>query len=650
MPFSVPGILANLKKTFRYKKVFLYFGLALLIVDVLSLSYFRILDRFELVTLDFRHSVRLLFPQKINPDIAIIEIGEDSLGFLGKWPLPRDYHASLIDVLRKSGARMIIFDILFCEPTDWDSVLAASAKKAGNVYFPFAFRLKERPVGGMFEAVNIDAPLIEDFKAASKGEGFINKVVDRDGKVRHIPLFARFGKNIYPSLAFEAACDYLEAGTAVSHFKNSRVSLKGSYVPLNEDGSVLINFAGRWESTFRHYSYLDVLVAQQELSEGKAPRVDLNSLKGKVCFVALTATGTQEIGAIPIQNNYPMVGVHANLFNMLTQGAYLSRLGRIGNLIILILLSLVIVMLIRRFKPYKAFFISIGIISLLFISAVLLFVFKGVWIDIACPALTLFGLYVSVTLSKYIGEVRAREKIQKELAVASSIQRCFLPEEVPSMAGLDIAASMKTAKEVGGDLYDFIKLGDTRLGVMIGDVSGKGIPAALFMAKVETLFKVYARSEGQPSRTLEMLNNEVARDERSGLFTTLAYAIFDVKLKTLFFSDAGHLPLLLIRGGDSEKLSMDDGMAIGVMDGINFSDRTVKLSTGDIVVFYTDGVSEARNIKGKELGVDRLIALVSQSRGLPAKGIIDLILDELRVFQGKALQHDDITVIVVKIC
>ncbi|MFA4842920.1 MAG: SpoIIE family protein phosphatase [Candidatus Omnitrophota bacterium] len=638
MPFDTPIAPKGLPRLINYKKIFLYLGLTLLIVDVLSLSYFRILDRFELVTLDFRYNVRLLFPQKINPDIALIEIGEDTLQALGQWPLPRDYHAVLVDVLKKFKARQIVFDVLFCEPTGWDPVLVKSVRAAGNCYFPYAFRLKEKTKNDFFDAVSIEAPLLKEFAAAAKGTGFINKITDIDGKVRKAPLFIRYNNELIPAMTLKAASDYLGREPKVEPGM------------LDRDGCVLVNFAGRWVDTFKHYSYLDILAADQELSEGKPPRIDLSELKGKVCFIGLTATGTQEIGPVAVQSDYPMLGIHANLFNMLTEGVRLKRLGRLGNLSILILLSLLSMFLISRFRPYVAFYMSLGVISLLFVSAVLLFAFKGIWADIVCPAITLFIIYLVFTLVKYIGEIRAREKIQKELAVASSIQRCFLPAEIPNIPGLDIAAAMKTAKEVGGDLYDFVKFSDNRFGVMIGDVSGKGIPAALFMAKVDTLFRVYTKSEDRPSKTIEMLNNEIASDERSGLFTTVAYAVIDAKQKKLIFSDAGHLPVILVRGENTERLSMEDGMAVGIMEGMTFSEKAVDLSKGDIIMFYTDGASEARDAKGNEFGIERLIDIVKLRRDSGAQQIVNFILKELKDFQGKAAQHDDITVILVKLC
>jgi len=650
MPHNITAIIKAFAKTKKHKKVLLFLGIIILIIDVLSVSYFRILDRFELVTLDFRYSLRSAFPQKVNPDITLIEIGEDTLGVLGVWPLPRDYHSSLIDVLNKFGTKMIVFDILFCEPTPWDDILIASTKKAGNVYFPFVFELEAKQQKGIPKAKGVDAPLLKGLKEASKGTGFINKLIDIDGKVRRAPLFAQFQGKRHSSLGLKIASDYIGINSdAISFDNKNKVLFADSKIPVDNNGTILLDFAGRWTDTFTHYSYIDILAADKELREGKTPRLDLNALKGKVCFVGLTATGTQELGPIPIENSYPMLGIHANLLNMLLEGSYLIRLSRVDNLAILIALIIGLLFLILRLRPYTAFLVSLGLIALLFMCSSLLFAFKGIWMDMVCPGVILFGVYLTVTIVKYIAEIKTREKIQKELAVAASIQKCFLPAEIPSIEGLDIAAEMKTAKEVGGDLYDFIKLDDRRLGVMIGDVSGKGVPASLFMAKVETLFKVYSKNESQPASVITKLNKEVSSDERSGLFTTLIYAVFDTENKQLLLSDAGHLPAVLVRKGKAEKVVLEGGMAIGIMEDETFMDKTITLSEGDIVVAYTDGISEAKDLKGNEFSIERLMSLLEENRQLSAADLLKRIISEVTRFQGKAIQHDDMTIVVAKV-
>lgn len=636
MPFNAIKNSKLFQKIDSYKKVLLSIGIALIIIDVLSISYFRIMDRFELVSLDFRYGFKLLFPQKINPDIVIIEIAEDTLGNLGNWPIPRDYHASLVDVLSKYKAKAIAFDILFCESTGWDGVFADAVKRAGNVYFPAGFKLTGKNLKGVIEAEAIDAPVIRALSSVARGVGHINKVVDIDGKVRRVPLFVRFNNTDYSTMALKIADDYSLADT------------RSMRIPVDENGAVLLNFAGRWADAFKHYSYYDVLASHQELSEGKKPRIDPAAFKDKICFVGLTATGTQELGPIPVESSYPMLGIHANLFNMITERSYIRRLGRTANLAVLIILSALLLLLLRRLKPFMAFFVSIGVIILLFMACILLFLVYGIWIDMACPGVMLFGVYLIITVNRYVGEIKIRERIQKELAVAASIQKCFLPAQVPAVEGLEIAVDMKTAKEVGGDLYDFIKLDGNKFGIMIGDVSGKGVPASLFMARIETLFKVYSKTEAKPSDVLSKLNKELAQDERSGLFTTLVYAVFDTKTKKLIFSDAGHQPMMTVQKGKAEKLSSDDGMALGIMEDATFSDKEIKLAKGDIVVIYTDGISEARDTKANEFGFERLMTLIEHSNHLSAQALLRLIIDEVRQFQGKAVQHDDMTIIVIK--
>jgi len=607
-----------------------------LFIAFLLISYFRLLDRLELITLDFRYALRPA--PAINEDIAFIEISEDSLKGLGRWPFPRDYHASLIDVLSQAGARMVIFDILFSESTAWDGVLAKSAEKSGRAYFPLAFRLPPEGKKAFLNATDIDGLLLEDLEDAAAGIGFINKLVDVDGKVRRVPVFIKFEDKIYSHLALKAACDYLN------------ILPKELNVPIDEKGATLVNFAGKWTDSFHHYSYVDILAAYHELKKGATPRMDLDELKGKVCFVGLTATGTHELGPVPLEKSYPMVGVHANLFNMVTEDAYLRRLNRVQNLTILIILAGLLFILIFGAKPMNALLIAAGAVFAVFIMAVSVFALGGIWIDVVCPSLTLFAVYLYVTLDKYISEIKKRLQIEKELAVASSIQQSFLPEETPKVEGLQITSRLTNAKQVGGDLYDFIKLDGNRLGVIIGDVSGKGMPAALFMAKVTSLFKVFAKSEPSPSQVLTKINEELASDYRSGLFVTLLYAIFDIDTKSLTFSSAGHLPLLVLpaKAGTIKDIDQEEGMAAGVMEDAEFTDTKVPLAKDDIVVMYTDGVTEAMDVKRREFGAEGLKKALNTARGLSAEATMEVMLKEVRRFQGKARQHDDITAIAIK--
>ena len=635
----------------KVKKSFLLLFIITLSVAFLLISYFRLLDRFELISLDFRYELRPNPPT--NQDIALIEISEDSLKTLGRWPFPRDYHANLIAVLGEAGARMVIFDILFSEPTAWDEALAKSAREFGKAYFSFAFRLEPAKHKGILKADSIDAPLLNNLSEASAGTGFINKLVDIDGKTRKVPLFVNFQDKLYPHLSLKAACDYLNIPLEPVIFDGRGALRVGEklVIPTDGRGAVLLNFVDRWVESFSHYSYLDILAAYYELKKGQTPRIDLGKLKGKVCFVGLTAAGTHELGPVPIEKSYPMLGVGATLFNMITEGTYLRRLSPLQNLGLLVVFSALFFLSILAARPLKGLLIAVGSISLIFILSTFLFALAGIWIDVVAPATTLMVIYLGVTLNRSIVEIKKRLQIEQELAVARSIQQSLLPEETPKIEGLDVASRIITAKEVGGDLYDVIGLDEDKLGIMIGDVSGKGIPAALFMAKVTTLFKIFARGQFSPAKVLKLINGELARDCRSGLFVTLLYAIFDKDKKSLIFSSAGHLPVVVLRTQDHniEVISHEEGMAAGIMEDVEFFDKEITLLKGDVVVLYTDGVTEAMDMKRHEFGIEGLKKSLQRPKNGSAQQILNLLLDNIRNFQGRAPQHDDITAILLDI-
>jgi sigma-B regulation protein RsbU (phosphoserine phosphatase) len=261
---------------------------------------------------------------------------------------------------------------------------------------------------------------------------------------------------------------------------------------------------------------------------------------------------------------------------------------------------------------------------------------------------TLVVFAVSV-IGRTIYEIRKREVIENELKIASQIQQSFLPPSLPQQKGLSLALYMKPAKAVGGDLYTFIPLKDDKIGVMVGDVSGKGTPAALFMAKVVSEFKFSARDRTDPSQVLTALNDSIASESTGGLFVTLSYVIFDVHSRKLILSNGGHLPLVVAGSSGSELVSAEGGMPVGVMEGASFSNLERPVRPGDCFAFYTDGVSEARNRKKEEYGIETLQKMITENRHLSAQGILDRTVRSLNQFMGKADQHDDITLIVVKI-
>ncbi len=243
-----------------------------------------------------------------------------------------------------------------------------------------------------------------------------------------------------------------------------------------------------------------------------------------------------------------------------------------------------------------------------------------------------------------------KERLVKELEIAKGIQQSFLPEKEPEIPGIDIAASNIPAKEVGGDFYDFIPIASDQWGLTIADVSGKGVPAALFMALSRTL--VRASTTGNPNIRdgIEKANDLICADARTGMFVTLFYAILDAKKKRLKYVNAGHNPPLLLRQPSGGTILLKaDGIALGVMDGIKLEEAEVQLEKGDLITLFTDGVTEAINEKEEQFGQQRLLETIEANRTLSAKEIVHKIQEAVADFSGDQPQFDDITLMIIKV-
>jgi HAMP domain-containing protein len=243
-----------------------------------------------------------------------------------------------------------------------------------------------------------------------------------------------------------------------------------------------------------------------------------------------------------------------------------------------------------------------------------------------------------------------KERIEKELEIARGIQQSFLPESAPLIEGIDIAGLNLPAREVGGDFYDYIPVGGGRWGIVIADVSGKGVPAALFMGLSRTLVRANAMAQASVSETLIRANDLITENERSSMFVTVFYGVLDPVLRTLTYVSAGHNAPFMIRTGRVDTIVLKaEGVALGVMPEIMLEEREIKLDAGDIVVLYTDGVTEAINREEEEFGVARLTAIAEQNRDRSAAEIIGEIKAGVIQYSEGQPQFDDITLIVVKV-
>ena len=245
-----------------------------------------------------------------------------------------------------------------------------------------------------------------------------------------------------------------------------------------------------------------------------------------------------------------------------------------------------------------------------------------------------------------------QERLAQEVRVARDIQTTLLPHAPPQLRGWDVAAAYRSARAVGGDFYDFWTLPNQTppepLGFVIADVSDKGVPAAMFMALSRSLMRAASLDGSPPATAVRRANTWITRDTESGMFVTLFYGLLDPPTGDLRYTNGGHNPPLLLRvDGTVEKLN-PTGMALGVIDDVRYRESQVALQVGDVLVCYTDGVTEAVNTQMDEYGVARLGDTVERVRHLHAEEIVDHILTDLHTHTGDLPAFDDVTLVVLK--
>src|SRR5215216_3639879 len=246
-------------------------------------------------------------------------------------------------------------------------------------------------------------------------------------------------------------------------------------------------------------------------------------------------------------------------------------------------------------------------------------------------------------------QAQERERIEQELKVARLIQQTLLPKHVPDLPGYQVAAYYQPAREVGGDFYDFLELDDGHLGLVVGDVTDKGVPAALVMATTRTMLRASAQRLDSPAEVLRQVNDVIAPDIPPNMFITCLYAILDTHSGKLRYANAGHdLPYLRHKGrpGDASELRAR-GMPLGLMPGMFYEEKEAVLEAGDSILFYSDGLVEAHDPHYEMFGFPRLQGFVGAHPG--GATMIDFLLKELARFVGDGWeQEDDITLVTLE--
>lgn len=650
--------MAKLDGQFNIKNIYLGLGASLF---VLVLSFSGFLDNFEAQTLDYRFLLR--GGQGIDSAIKIIEIDDESIKQFGRWPWPRGYFAGFMRILSSYKPKVIGFDILFSEEDlehpEYDELMVGETQRLGNVYYAMYLSGDQRVL--KFSEIlpqqqsqtDVTLPIAKLMEVAA-GVGLANMPASKDGKVRKVPLIIKHNDKIFPSLSLVVACAYLGCELSDIELNDKSINIKTAgriiKIPTDRHGNMLINYAGDFK-IFNRSSFYEIAAGYDRVKDD--PNQDnkkLVDLKDKIILLGLTATGSTDLRPAPFSNMYPGVGIHANIINNILQNRFLYKPDWYVTAAILILLGLAVSVLIPKKRPAVSIGILLGIFFGYKFLVLILFIFANVWIDVVGPGFVILFSYMAVVFNQFTTERFQKQLIENELKIASDIQQSLLPKTLPSKAGIQIAVRSISAKHVGGDLYDFVDLGDSKVGIMIGDVSGKGVPAAIYMARTVGEFRSRASVYNQPSKMLSTLNDILSKESLSNMFVTLLYIIVDLSINKFVFSNGGH-NAILYKAVDTDKIKTVDakeGAPLGVIDGVVFSDEVVDFKSGDLVTLFTDGINEARNKLKSEFGNERLERFIIENKNEHAQQLADSLIENIKQFSKGTLQHDDMTLIIIK--
>jgi serine phosphatase RsbU (regulator of sigma subunit)/CHASE2 domain-containing sensor protein len=374
--------------------------------------------------------------------------------------------------------------------------------------------------------------------------------------------------------------------------------------------------------------------------------------RGERC--ALPVPGTRQSF---IRDSISGVYIQATAVNNLIRSEDLREFGRLGSGLAAFALAALAVAAALALGPAGAALAFLGLASLWTAGATVAF-HQALALPLVEPlatAMVALGATIGYRLlvaDRIMAAQRERQRAHEaEMASAAAIQRAMLPRGasggvVPER--LDIFAHMTPAREVGGDLYDIVKLDDNRVAITIGDVCGKGIPASLFMAITQTVMRLVVRTGHDLQTEVKTANELLVANNTEEMFTTLFCGVIDAAAGTLTYCNCGHNPPLLLRqGADAFEALRNCGPPLAVMDDINYVPRTLALAPGDLLLLYTDGVTEAEDPQAAQFGMKRLQDAILETRGATARAVVEHLAARVAAFANGAAQSDDITCVAV---
>ena len=541
------------------------------LVDILSRDGARVIG-FDIVFSEPDENSQLALIQQFGQKVEALAIKDPQLvDFIRESRKNADNDLALTNAIKNASAAVVLGYFFHMSEADLGYRLEQSAIDqqlqgiSASKYALIMSKAQDMSVVPFLRAYAPESNL-EMFTEVAASSGYFSVKSDPDGVVRWMPLMIQGGEDLFPPLAVLCAWHYLgkpQLTVQVGRYGVEGIQMGQRFIPTDETGQLLINYLGP-AHTFPHVSISDIL-------SGKVAR---GTFADKIVLVGATAMGAHDLRSTPLSPVYPGVEIAATVMDNILRQHFFTRtpLGEelrparhhcTGS-----------ADRDRRAaaEPSQGPWAAAGLFILYIFIACGLFIRAGVWLNIVYPLLALATNYTVITLYYYVTEHLEKGKMDEELKVARDIQMSMLPAKAPTIEGFAIAARCIPAREVGGDFYDFIEVPTNgmgeRLGIIIGDVSGKAISGALVMAASRSIFRILTEAYTSVEELMAIGNTLLKRDIKKGMFVALAYTVWDSQHKTLTLSNAGQTQPILCPSDGSKPVYVDtpgDKFPLGIV-------------------------------------------------------------------------------------
>jgi phosphoserine phosphatase RsbU/P len=647
------------------------------------------------------------FAPPYDDDVVHVDLNNASLRALKDYHPTRGHYARVIRNLGAMRVAVQMCDIIFAGETnpENDRQLMEATRRSPDVVFGMAFRLSAAPMpkdeiedpeardylrktawriaaspGAARFYHGVD-PLITLVPLAglSLGTGFLTLTPDADGVIRRLPLIVRFEDGFYPSFALKSVCAFLKVPPGGVVLDRGAIILRDAVrpggaqrttltLPVDARGCMRINFAGPW-GRMKHYNFSDIYSASDD-----ADRLDefRDELRGRMVLLSDISTGSADMGQVPIDETYPLSGVHANAVNTILTGSFIREMPGPAAAAVEVLLLIAVTALSFHRSALVSAAGTVGLGALFGTSAGLVYLQWGLLIPAVKPLTIMVLGWAGLSTWHALEDARTRAEIERarqlaerELEIGRQIQTGFLPTRLPTPRGWEIAAHFQPALQVSGDFYDVFEVAGGRcLGVVIADVCDHGVGSALFMALTRSLIRAFALQSAErldaaatdPPRWSQALALETVRQTNayitdnhgdSGMFATLFLGILDPAAGQLTYVNGGHEPPLFLRSGQPAAYLKATGLAVGALADSPYRTESIAFKPGDSLILYTDGVTDADDDAGAHFSKQRLVSLVS-GKDDDARSLLDNVIAALNAHVGEHSPADDVTLLSIR--